>query len=45
MQYAGRPLGEIVLWRSESVVEMPAWRVKMKLVTESGETDPLINQG
>jgi hypothetical protein len=36
--YAGKPINEIVFWHEHDVVELPAWRVKMKRVTGGGNS-------
>lgn len=30
LSYAGLPFNEIVFWREEGLIELPAWRVTMK---------------
>ncbi|TKA72252.1 hypothetical protein B0A55_06816 [Friedmanniomyces simplex] len=42
--YAGLPINEVVFWHGERVVELPAWRVKMKREEEDGERGRLVVQ-
>lgn len=44
MMYAGLPLNEVVFWHEDGVVEMPAWRLKMKAVREGGQSSKLVTQ-
>ena len=37
--YAGKPINEVVFWRGEGIVELPAWRVKMKKKGEPEEEE------
>ncbi|KAK4549567.1 hypothetical protein LTR36_006564 [Oleoguttula mirabilis] len=35
--YAGLPINEFVFWREEGVVELPAWRVRMRRVDSAAD--------
>lgn len=37
ISYAGLPINEIVFWLEDGLVELPAWKVTMKLVEEKDD--------
>lgn len=43
--YAGVPINEVVFWREENVVEMSAFRVKLKRTGKTKEEPDLVVQG
>ena len=44
MRYAGLPLNEVVFWHEEGVVELPAWRLKMKAAKKEDTKTGLVVQ-
>ena len=42
--YAGLPLNEVVFWHEETVIELPAWKVKLRHQNEDGRSTLVVQE-